>query len=177
MSILGEVTRSDVERRGLTHKSGVYILSLEEVTVKNSRAGNRYLNLRFKPISYALSRKEKMGPPDHAAPLFDAITPVTQDGVNRTAAARIVALIAALTREDDLEKIKKDFDADSVEELAKKIAQLCTLRCQVWVAEQEQRDNQGNLRKVNKISNFEPVPEEVAAEWLEEIEPEEGIPF
>jgi len=177
MSILGEVTKQDIERRGLAHKAGLYVLEFDQVVTKTSRSGNRYMTLQFKPLLYAPDRNAEYGPPDHRAPLFDMITPLTQEGVNRTAAARIVALIAALTGNDNVEEIKKEFDADSVDDLAKKLSALYTLKLLAWVSAREEVDENGTKRIRNNLSNFQPVPEAVAADMLDELEPEDGIPF
>ena len=176
MGILSNITNSDLERRGLTHKQGLYILQLKEVVVRKSRQGNQYINLRFTPETFAEERGAEMGDLDHKAPLFDMIVPVTDSGVNPIAASRTASLISALTGIRDADKIREEYDADSVSELGKKLSNLVSLRCKSFVSLRKEVDQNSNPVMRNRIGSYEPLSDEELSS-TESDDDDSNIPF
>lgn len=175
MPFLNSVTQDDVTGFRVL-EPGVYAVELSELTHNvNAERGTEYLSATFTVL--AALEDDKWIPVANSPTVTNYFTFIKRDGSPNEVASRIYAtMIYALTRESSVDTIKKEYDADTLEELAEKASILVTLRCRAWIGVRDIVSEDGTKIKRNTISGFRALTDEDENK-LNEVLGADVVPF
>jgi mannose/fructose-specific phosphotransferase system component IIA len=175
------ITEEDLERGGqeiTLYEKGDYIVTLQNLEARHSeRSKAQMITCQFGVVAKLETNSGVIIASEiHGSPIWNNFVLVKSNGgPNKVGASMFMQLVSAFTGETEVEKLKKEYDAETLEDVAERTSLLVTLQAVAYVGQRNEKDLDGKPVIRNSIGSFRPVTE-VEEDALKDAEIED-VPF